>query len=230
MFDIYQSNSLPDAIKKQFGYKNKEELIHGLSMTFNSAKSPEELNKTIDDLFDPLINKNWNDTKLFGYKGEILRRIHTAVAQGGYNPEHVANILKLVGDSNMKDNTTFFGIFTSDKGTKLSAGVTALGALGIGTQNYMRDLAFKMRDNVNYLNSNEFATSFYATKIRAKNYSSKGWTVTGNKVVEAVEAKANNSGKKIKEAAEEQEKRRNRIYNPDAGAGFPVDYMNLGGF
>lgn len=226
IFDIFQSNSLPETIKKEFGYKNKEELIHGLSMAFNSAKSPEELRKTIDDLFDPLINKNWNDTNGTGYKSEIRKRIHTAVAQGGYNPEHVANILKLVGDSNMKDNTTLFGLWTTDKGTKLSASVTALGALGIGTHNYMRDLAFKMRDNINYLNSNEFATSFYATKIRAKNYSSKGWTVVGNKVVEGAEAKDNVAGNKIKEAAS---KRGNTKYNREAAANAAFEFMAQGG-
>lgn len=226
IFDMFQSNSLPETIKKEFGYKNKEELIHGLSMAFNSAKSPEELKKTIDDLFDPLINKNWNDTNGTGYKSEIRKRIHTAVAQGGYNPEHVANILKLVGDSNMKDNTTLFGLWTTDKGTKLSASVTALGALGIGTHNYMRDLAFKMRDNINYLNSNEFATSFYATKIRAKNYSSKGWTVVGNKVVEGAEAKDNVAGNKIKEAAS---KRGNTKYNREAAANAAFEFMAQGG-
>lgn len=226
IFDMFQSNSLPETIKKQFGYKNKEELIHGLNMAFNSAKSPEELKKTIDDLFDPLINKNWNDTNGTGYKGEIRKRIHTAIEQGGYNPEHVANILKLVGDSNMKDNTTLFGLWTTDKGTKLSASVTALGAIGIGTQNYMRDLAFKMRDNINYLNSNEFATSFYATKIRAKNYSSKGWTVTGNKVVEGAEAKDTVAGNKIKEAVKKQKV---PTYNREAAANAAFEFMAQGG-
>lgn len=204
LFNAFQDGSVPDKIKKEFGYKNKEELIEAIQYKLRDAKSPSDINGMIDDLFKPLVNVNWNDTKATGYRSEIMSRIHTAVASGNYNPEHIAMLVNLVGKSKMEDNVALFGLYTTDAGNTLKASVAATGAFGIGTFKYMKDLAYRMRENDNYFDSKGFKAAFYNRKISTKDFSSRPITIHGNSKTEEVSSTINPAARKAMQDAGNQ--------------------------
>lgn len=204
LFNAFQDGSVPDKIKKEFGYKNKEELIEAIQYKLRDAKSPSDINGMIDDLFKPLVNVNWNDTKATGYRSEIMNRIHTAVASGNYNPEHIAMLVNLVGKSKMEDNVALFGLYTTDAGNTLKASVAATGAFGIGTFKYMKDLAYRMRENDNYFDSKGFKAAFYNRKISTKDFSSRPITIHGNSKTEEVSYTVNPAARKAMQDAGNQ--------------------------
>ena len=204
LFNAFQDGSVPDKIKKEFGYKNKEELIEAIQYKLRDAKSPSDINGMIDDLFKPLVNVNWNDTKATGYRSEIMNRIHTAAASGNYNPEHIAMLINLVGKSKMEDNVALFGLYTTDAGNTLKASVAATGAFGIGTFQYMRDLAYRMRENDNYFDSKGFKAAFYNRKISTKDFSSRPITIHGNSKTEEVSSTINSAARKAMQDAGNQ--------------------------
>ncbi len=221
LFNAFQDGSVPDKIKKEFGYKNKEELIEAIQYKLRDAKSPSDINGMIDDLFKPLVNVNWNDTKATGYRSEIMNRIHTAVASGNYNPEHIAMLINLVGKSKMEDNVALFGLYTTDAGNTLKASVAATGAFGIGTFQYMRDLAYRMRENDNYFDSKGFKAAFYNRKISTKDFSSRPITIHGNSKTEEVSNTVNPAARKAVQDANNQANatygswKRNLVYETD---------------
>lgn len=221
LFNAFQDGSVPDKIKKEFGYKNKEELIEAIQYKLRDAKSPSDINGMIDDLFKPLVNVNWNDTKATGYRSEIMNRIHTAAASGNYNPEHIAMLINLVGKSKMEDNVALFGLYTTDAGNTLKASVAATGAFGIGTFQYMRDLAYRMRENDNYFDSKGFKAAFYNRKISTKDFSSRPITIHGNSKTEEVSNTVNPAARKAVQDASNQANatfgnwKRNLVYEID---------------
>lgn len=221
LFNAFQDGSVPDKIKKEFGYKNKEELIEAIQYKLKDAKSPSDINGMIDDLFKPLVNVNWNDTKATGYRSEIMSRVHTAIASGNYNPEHIAMLVNLVGKSKMEDNVAFAGFYTTDAGNTLKASVAATGAFGIGTFKYMKDLAYRMRENDNYFDSKGFKAAFYNRKISTKDFSSRPITIHGNSKTEEVSNTVNPTARKAVQDASNQANatfgnwKRNLVYETD---------------
>ena len=221
LFNAFQDGSVPDKIKKEFGYKNKEELIEAIQYKLKDAKSPSDINGMIDDLFKPLVNVNWNDTKATGYRSEIMSRVHTAIASGNYNPEHIAMLVNLVGKSKMEDNVAFAGFYTTDAGNTLKASVAATGAFGIGTFKYMKDLAYRMRENDNYFDSKGFKAAFYNRKISTKDFSSRPITIHGNSKTEEVSNTVNPAARKAVQDASNQANatfgnwKRNLVYETD---------------
>lgn len=221
LFNAFQDGSVPDKIKKEFGYKNKEELIEAIQYKLKNAKFPSDVNGMIDDLFKPLVNVNWNDTKATGYRSEIMSRIHTAIASGNYNPEHIAMLVNLVGKSKMEDNVAFAGFYTTDAGNTLKASVAATGAFGIGTFKYMKDLAYRMRENDNYFDSKGFKAAFYNRKISTKDFSSRPITIHGNSKTEEVSNTVNPAARKAVQDASNQANatfgdwKRNLVYETD---------------